>query len=84
MSDLEKATSYLAFIIFGVQKSLHDIFLYVVTSSLFNVFGKLTLQKDVRDNICSFVTSEVGGYLIPDVAGTFCVKEIKFVNNTRK
>lgn len=72
MSDLEKTTSNLVFIIFGAQKSLHDIFLYMVTSSLFNTFGKLTSQKDVRDNICSFVTSEVGGYLIPDVAETFC------------
>jgi len=71
MSGLEKVTSYFVFIIFGAQKSLHDIFLYVITSSLFNTFGKLTSQKDVTDNIFSFVTAEVEGYLIPDVAGHF-------------
>lgn len=41
MSDLENAASYLGFIISGVQKSVHYLFLGVVTSSLLNMFRKL-------------------------------------------
>lgn len=41
MSDLEKVTAYLVFIILLVQKSVHNLFLGVVTSSLLNMFGKL-------------------------------------------
>lgn len=46
MSDLEKAASYLVLTILGIQKSVHNLFLGVVTSSLlegksFTVFGKL-------------------------------------------
>lgn len=74
MTDLEKAVSYLVFIILGVQKSVHNLFLGLVTSSLLNMFGKLASSKDVRDNTCSSVTSEVGEYLITDVPGTFCIK----------